>query len=156
MNEYINFYTNNPTKGGTNGTLVSIHPSEASPITMVLDASKNESKASKVALRCQEGYYALPEAVVSFTGDTASTQKWQIALDDNYSDADDALANANWVYRITIPDKIETTNYIFWVKATSAISELPGHDIGANIWVHAVVAPVLVNDDDSSEDEPTP
>ena len=56
MSEYISLYMNNPTKGGTDGTAVSENMSQTSPVSVVLNATENEVKAVKAALRCAEGY----------------------------------------------------------------------------------------------------
>lgn len=138
MNAYINLYTNNPTAGGTDGTLVSTDNTETSPISVNLDASQNESKIVKCAIRCESGYEAQAGTVISATGTTAG--KWTFALDNDYADAD-AAASAVYASQITINEVIGTTNKIFWAKASSSSDENPGNDITVNIYCKATIAP---------------
>lgn len=56
MNDYIHLYMNNPTAGATDGTQVSEDHAFTAPISAVLNASNNESKVIKMAIRCASGY----------------------------------------------------------------------------------------------------
>ena len=70
MNEYINLYMDNPTAGEQDGTAVSLEDAGNAPLTAILDASKNESRTIRCALRCQEGYRTEGETTLSFAGAT--------------------------------------------------------------------------------------
>ena len=52
MNAYINVYTGNPALDGTDGTQISTDGAQTSPLSVVLDATKEENKVMKIALRC--------------------------------------------------------------------------------------------------------
>lgn len=58
MATYHHIYTNNPTAGKTDGTIVSENRLFTSPISVTLNASQNEEKIIKCAIRCEEGYKA--------------------------------------------------------------------------------------------------
>ena len=68
-NPYINVYMNNPTEGETDGTAVS-DGNFNSPISFVLDASQNESKVQKCAIRTESGYVTTGETTISDNNDT--------------------------------------------------------------------------------------
>lgn len=139
MNNYINLYMNNPTAGGTDGTVISTDNAENAPLTAVLDASQSESKIMKCAVRCESGYEAQAGALLGASGTTAS--KWTFALDNNYADAE-AAASAVYASQIIFPNAIDTTNTIFWAKAASSSDESPGNDITVNIFCRVTIAPV--------------
>lgn len=139
MNAYINLYMNNPTAGSTDGTAISTDNAENAPLTAVLDASQDESKIMKCAVRCESGYEANAGVRILASGETQ--RKWTFALDNNYADAE-AAASAFYAPEITFPDAIGTTNTIFWAKAASSSDESPGNDISVNIQCRATIAPV--------------
>ena len=139
MNQYINFYMNNPTKGGADGTVISTDNAENAPLAVTLDASQNESKIVKVAVRCEAGFQAEAGTTIYASGTTAS--KWSFALDNDYADATEA-ASAVFGANITINDIIDTTNTIFWAKATASSDENPGTDITVNLVCRATITPV--------------
>ncbi len=128
-NAYINFYKDNPTAGGVDGTQISLDGQQTQPLTFSLDASTNESKTAPVALRCQSGYETSGYTTISFSGGTAS--KWSAALSEN----------GTYASSITIATKIPATNVIFWVKAASASSESPGNDTSVSMVAAATVVP---------------
>ena len=64
MANRLHIYTNNPTAGGVDGTEVS-SGTGLSPITVSLDASKEETQAVKCALRCDTGFKIDGEVAVS-------------------------------------------------------------------------------------------
>lgn len=55
-NPYINLYMNNPTEGGTDGSMISTDGNYTSPLTVVLDAAQNETKKVKLAIRTEQGF----------------------------------------------------------------------------------------------------
>lgn len=139
MNDYINLYMDNPTAGATDGTAISLDGKGTSPLQVVLDASIEESKIIKCAVRCEEGFQTKGDTVISFRGENAA--KWKVAADDSYAD-ETAAAAASFASSLTIPDSIGTTNKIFWVKALSSSDETPGNDTSVSIDCAATIAPV--------------
>lgn len=120
---HIHFYMNNPTAGGMDGTEISSND-DTLPINMILDASQAESKAVKVAIRCDTGFAVEGDTDIYFEGTNAA--KWQVAEDNNYT-SDTALTYALWSSTLTISN-VATTNIVFWVKASSTINENPQND----------------------------
>lgn len=123
MAKHIHLYMNNPTADGVDGTEIS--SDETLPLSVKLNASQAESKAVKVAVRCDSGYVIDGDTEIYFEGTNAA--KWQVAEDNSYSDADTALSMALWQSSLTIAD-VAATNKIFWVKATSTTDENPQND----------------------------
>ena len=121
---HLHLYMNNPTAGGVDGTEIS-SGTETLPLSFTLDASKAETKAAKVAVRCDSGYKVDGDTSIYFEGTNAA--KWRVAADDTYADADTALTYATWASTLTIAN-VDATNKIFWVKATSETTENPQND----------------------------
>lgn len=130
MADYINLYTNNPTAGGTDGTAVSTGDTETNPISVSLDASKNESRVLPVAIRTDNGYKTDGDTIISFEG--TSKDKWSLS----------ATENGTFTDTLTISDSIGSTNKIFYVKASSSSDEKPSNDTSVNIKVTTKVAAV--------------
>lgn len=135
MARHLRLYMNNPTAEGVDGTEIS-SGDETLPLSVTLDASKAESKAMKCAVRCDSGYLIDGDTDIYFEGTNAS--KWQIAADDNYSDATVALAMANWQSTLTLSG-VNAKNKIFWVKATSSTDENPQNDRTVKIAAEGLV-----------------
>ena len=127
---YINIYMNNPTAAGTDGTVVSQSGAQTSPISVVLDKTKAETKAVKCAIRCDSGYKVSGNVTVSISGTTAA--KWQLAVDNSYADAAAALTSAAWADSIVVSG-VTTANTIFWAKAASSVDENPTKDTSVSI-----------------------
>ncbi len=129
-NAYINVYKNNPTSGGTDGTAVSIGGTYTEPISVSLNATNNESKKIKLAIRCESGYTTSGNTVIADSGDT--DDRWKLCLTENgtYTDS------------ITISSAIGTTNTVFWAQASSASSESPTTDRSVSLQVTATIAAV--------------
>lgn len=121
---HLHLYMNNPTAGGVDGTEIS-SGTETLPLSLTLDASQAETKAAKVAVRCDSGYLIDGDTSIYFEGTNAN--KWQVAADNSYADADTALTYATWASTLTLSN-VAATNIIFWVKATSATTENPQND----------------------------
>ncbi|BAL83520.1 hypothetical protein SELR_18120 [Selenomonas ruminantium subsp. lactilytica TAM6421] len=130
MAEYINLYMNNPTAGGTDGTAVSTNDTETNPVSVTLDATKNEEKVVTLALRTEEGYKTSGDTVISFDGTTKD--KWQVS----------ETADGSFNETLTISDSIGTTNKLFYVKATSSSDEKPSNDKSVNIKVSTKIEAV--------------
>lgn len=120
----IHFYMNNPTAGDTDGTEIS-NNTNVLPLTLTLDASKEESKAAKCAIRCDSGYSISGGASIYSSGDNSA--KWQFALDNNFADSDTALTFATWQDSI-VAENVGSANVIFWARASSTSLESPQND----------------------------
>lgn len=127
-NGYINFYKDNPTAGGTDGTQISLDGQGTAPLTFSLDASENESKTAPVALRCESGYETSGLTTISFSGTTAT--KWSLSNSENgtYSPS-------------MVVTHVGATNVVFWVKAASASSEAPGNDTSVSMIAATTIIP---------------
>jgi len=135
MAKHLHWYMNNPTAGGIDGTEIS-SGDETLPLTAILDASKAEEKAIKVAVRCDSGYLVDGDTEIYFEGTNAA--KWQVAADNNYADAEDALDMAAWGNTLTIAG-VSAVNSVLWVKATSSTSEDPQNDRTVDIVAEGLV-----------------
>lgn len=126
-------YKNNPTSGGTNGTLVS-EGTGSSPITVgPLNASNNEESAAiTLAIRCESGYITTGSTVITPVGTTAA--KW--ALSDNGS------SWGAYGAALTISTLIGATNMLFYAKAKATADENPANDSSVSLQVQATVAAV--------------
>ena len=120
----MHFYMNNPTAGATDGTEIS-NNTNVLPLTLTLDASKEETGVAKCAIRCDSGYSISGGASIYGSGDNSA--KWQFALDNDFADSDTALNFATWADSI-IADNVNSVNSIFWAKATSSSLESPQND----------------------------
>ena len=133
----IHIYKNNPTAGGTDGSMVS-EGTNGNPIIIgPLDASKNEESAPlKLAIRCDDGYIAKDGAQITATiGESYNVSDlWDFSLDGtNWSGYKTAL---------TIPQEINSTNTVFYCRAKATENEQPSNDITAKIIVIATVEAV--------------
>lgn len=135
MANYINLYTNNPTHGGTDGTVVSSNGAQTSPFSVTLDASQSETKYIKGAVRCQNGYYTVGDTVISFTGTTSN--KWSIAP---YTADSDNMSALTFTDSLTISNQINANNVCFWLKVSSDATEEPSTDITTSVQLSATIA----------------
>lgn len=89
MGTYYHLYMNNPTAGATDGTKVSENHAFTAPISAVLNASNNESKLIKLAIRCESGYETVGNVELKklyWDGNTTAEtggnlDKWKFAHD---------------------------------------------------------------------------
>lgn len=89
MGTYYHLYMNNPTAGAADGTKVSEDHAFTAPISAVLNASNNESKLIKLAIRCESGYETVGNVTIkklywdgSTTAETGGNiDKWTFAPD---------------------------------------------------------------------------
>lgn len=89
MGTYYHLYMNNPTAGAVDGTQVSEDHAFTAPISAVLNASNNESKLIKLAIRCEKGYETIGNVTLkklyydgSTTAETGGNiDKWTFAPD---------------------------------------------------------------------------
>ena len=135
MASQLHIYYGNVTAGSKNGTEAS-SGTELSPISVTLDASISEAKAVKCAVRCDTGYYIEGDTTITKIGTNAA--KWKVAVDDNYADAADALANATWLDTIALSG-VTDVNKIFWVKAMSDSTESPQNDTSVDLQAEGLV-----------------
>ena len=129
-NNYINLYMNNPTAGGTDGTAISTDGAYTSPLTVSLDASINESKTVKLAVRTESGYTTSGNTTISDSGDT--NDRWKLCLTENgtYTDS------------ITISSLITNANVVFYAQASSASTETPQTDRSVSLRIATTIAAV--------------
>ena len=135
MARRLHWYMNNPTAGAVDGTEIS-SGDETLPLSATLDASQSESKAMKVAVRCDSGYQVEGNTEIYFEGTNAA--KWQVAADDNYSDATSAMNLANWNSTLTL-GSVSSTNTVLWVKVSSSSGEDPQNDRTVDIMAEGLV-----------------
>lgn len=89
MGTYYHLYMNNPTAGAADGTKVSEDHAFTAPISAVLNASNNESKLIKLAIRCESGYETVGNVELKklyWNGNTTAEtggnlDKWKFAKD---------------------------------------------------------------------------
>ena len=115
---------NNPTANATDGTEIS-NGTETLPLTFTLNSSKNETGAAKCAIRCDSGYSISGGA--SIYGSGTNSSRWAFALDNNYTDATEAVQFATWQDTI-VANNVGASNVIFWAKATSSSLDNPSND----------------------------
>ena len=126
-NPYINVYMNNPTEGGTDGTAISTDGAQTSPLTMTLDASVNETKTAKLALRCEAGYTTTGNTTITDYNDTNDRWKFGFSTSGTFSDT------------IIFTSAIGTANTIFYAQASSSSLESPTRDTSVSMRVNAVI-----------------
>lgn len=129
MNSYINYYTNSPTPGGTDGTAVSQDGAQTQPITMTLDASGVATMTQAVALRCQSGFETSGAVNISFTGTNAG--KWSISEN----------SAGPFSPSLTLSTKVGATNVVFYTRAFAAPTEPPQNDTSVSIVTTAKIVP---------------
>ena len=138
MANQLHIYYGNPTDGSTDGTEAS-SGTELSPISVTLDASKEEEKAVKCAVRCDQGYCIEGGTTIKFVGDNAA--KWRVAADDSYADEAAALKNGSWKESLSV-EGVTDKNVVFWVKATSSKEEKPRNDTSVDVQAEGLVVAV--------------
>ncbi len=126
-NAFINIYTGNPTERGTDGTIISTGGSQTAPLVVTLDASQNEVKKTKLAIRCESGYRTTGDTVIQDNGDV--NDRWKFSLTENGTYADS----------ITLGSGIDTGNSIFWAQTSSSSLESPSRDTSVSIRVNTVI-----------------
>lgn len=116
MSFLLNIYTGEVTEGGVDGTEVSSQATFTAPVTVTLDGEQNESQTVTCAVRAVDGYQTAGVVTIEDVSDTDDRVKlsWQ--------------SNKNFADRITTTDVIGATNKLFYVKFSSADTELPTLD----------------------------
>lgn len=126
-NAFINLYGGNPTAGETDGTIISTDGSQTAPLVVTLDASQNEVKTVKLAIRCESGYQTTGNTIIQDNNDT--NDRWKFCLTENGT-FDDS---------ITISNVISDTNTIFYAQVSSSNSESPARDTSVSIRVNCTI-----------------
>lgn len=129
-NDYINLYFDNPTNGRTDGTLLSLGDDVSSPLSIIVNASKNERKVVKVALRCETGYKTDGDTTIWFQG--VNADKWSVC----------ATEEGSYGSALIIDNIIEDTNYIFYISGMATKGELPDLDLTTKIKVSTTIKKV--------------
>lgn len=127
-NAYINIYKGNPTAGATDGDIVSTGGANTSPIEFTLDASQNQSKKAKLAIRAESGYSA-SDVIIQDNNDTNDRLKLCLTENGTYADS------------ISVGD-VSTVNTIFYAQASSSSLEAPQTDTSANFMVSCMITAV--------------
>lgn len=130
-NDFINFYFDNPTVGRTDGTLMSLDDDGSSPLSVTVNASKNERKIVKCALRCEPGYMTDGDTTVWFRG--ANADKWSVCKTE-----DGAYGSA-----LVIDELIEDGNFIFYISGLATKGELPDNDLTVRMMANTTIKKVL-------------
>ena len=141
MSSKIKIYQDNPTAGGTDGTLVSsgtgLNPIESGAIK-VPAAGYQEGSWIKLAVRCDTGYETVEDssrhARISIIDSTKVTM-WQLAPDNSGQ----AGTAEDWGDPLDFLTKIGATNTIFWARARVASTEEPANDTSVDIQVAATI-----------------
>lgn len=129
-NPFINVYSGNPTAGEKDGTIISTDGTHTAPLVVNLDASQNEVKVTKLAIRCEDGYTTTGNTVIQDDNDT--NDRWKFSLTDE----------GGWADSITLGNGIDTGNAIFYAKATSSSLETPTRDTSVSIRVSTTIESV--------------
>ena len=129
----IHLYKNNPTAGGTDGSMVS-EGTNGNPIIIgPLDASKNEESAPlTLGIRCDSGYATAANTVITLIGETANM--WALSLD--------GVTWQSYGTALTITGVINATNTLFYCKAKTVGTENPLNDIGVKLKVDTMLSAV--------------
>ena len=129
----IHIYKNNPTAGGTDGSMVS-EGTNGNPIIIgPLEASENEeSTALTLGIRCEDGYSTASNTVITPTGTTANM--WALSLD--------GVTWQNYGAALTITGIINATNTLFYCKAKTVDTENPVNDIGVKFNISTTITMV--------------
>ena len=128
-NQYINLYKNDPTAGQTDGSAISTDGTQLNPLEVSLDATTEESKKVKLAVRTESLYTASGDVTINDYNDT--NDRWKFSLTENGTFSD----------MLTISD-VSSINSIFYAQASSSSLESPSRDTSVKIQVKAKIAAV--------------
>ena len=78
-NQYINLYKNDPTAGQTDGSAISTDGTQLNPLEVSLDATTEESKKVKLAVRTESLYTASGDVTINDYNDT--NDRWKFFFD---------------------------------------------------------------------------
>ena len=125
----INIFKNNPTVGLTDGASISAAGDFSAPIQFSLDAASNESAVQKLAIRTNSGYRVNGNTTITDIND--SNDRIKLSLTEN----------GTWSDTLTIGG-VSDVNTVFYIKASSASTELPTLDRSASLKVTAIIEAV--------------
>lgn len=126
--DYVNLYMNNPTAGATDGTAVSTGGTFTAPIDFALDASQNESKTVKLAVRTESGYTVSGMSIADLND---TNDRLKLCLTENGTFADSISIGS-----------VSAVNTIFYARASSADTENPQTDRSVSFRVTGMLAAV--------------
>ena len=130
----FHIYNGNPTADTFDGDEIT-YGSNLNPLKAYsADIREDYTSAIKCAIRCDPGYSIQGGARIYFDG--SDTSKWQLANDNSYKGASDALANASWSSDVTVTG-VGDVNTIFWAKA-----EIPAN----TLWQEDTSVELVVDD----------
>lgn len=136
MANQLHIYYGHISKEGTDGTEASAGTG-LSPISVTLDAAKEESKVIMCAVRCDKGYHIEGETTLKLVG--ANAAKWKLARDGDFGSPEDADANGDWEDSIAL-GQVGSCNRVFGVKAMSSKDEKPSNDTSVSLQAEGLVA----------------
>ena len=133
---HLRLITNNPTQGGTNGTVTPI-PAATIPINAIVNTGTANHALVKVALRCDDGYMTTGEWEVSFVGTTAA--RWSVA-DGALYPTEESAETAVFSSSLTLSDVIHNTNRVLWLKASTDGTEenIVDTSVSLRVWGRTV------------------
>lgn len=146
LERLIDIYANNPTEGATDGSILSANGESTAPLKVQLDASLNESKTVKLAIRTDSGYKTKVPTTITAVGDVYDRWQFSLTEDGDFTDA------------ITIGGSIGDSNTIFYARATSSSLEHAHNDTDVSLFVSYVITSVddtFSNDDTTAADDTT-
>lgn len=135
---YLNVYMNNPTEGEVDGTAVSTGGSFTAPLNITLDASQNEVKVIKCALRTEEGYITIGTTTISINDPGDRDRIWfsWTEVDPNNLDMSSLFES------LSTDEQITAANKTFYVVAVSWDEELPQTDRSISLKVSFTIGTV--------------
>ena len=133
---HLRLITNNPTQGGTDGTVTPI-PAATIPINAIVNTGTANHSLVKVALRCDEGYMTTGDWEVSFIGTTANN--WSVA-DGAFYPTEELAETATYTDSLTLSDVIRNTNRVLWLKASTdgVESNVVDTSVSLRVWGRTV------------------
>lgn len=117
----IKLYYNNPTAGGTDGTVASEDGAQTSPVTVTLDASLADEVTIPLALRCNSGFCTVGNTTITPSGTSAG--KWTLC----------ATSSGTFTSSLTIGTSIDATNTVFYAKVASSADETAQNDTSVTL-----------------------
>lgn len=130
---YCNVYKDNPTPGGTDGTLITA----TNPLSFTLDARINEVSApTLLAIRCDPGHSATLVELHLQSGTGSNPNRWYIAADQ--SGTPGVWVQGSQTSKLTI-GTVGTTNIPFWIKAEARNVDPAGFDRTVNLGIFGTI-----------------
>lgn len=124
----INVYQGAVTAGTTNGTQVSTGGTYTAPISFDLNASQNETATATLAIRTNSGYVTSGTTTIEDVSDTNDRVKLSWTENGTYGNS------------ISTATPITATNTLFYLRASSADTELPTLDRSVSLKISYQIA----------------